>query len=366
MFSSIAEASVPALFPEDGSLGMKKWYFSPEVSELRNQQVQNIIDAFAQEGVEAVNFKFPYEYVQDIAMFDQRGKFVFQAPIIGDHRYTNSLTMGVANEEYGYVKILRVDEKHVKKQNLKTGRTLPLFLEGGGVITGRFDNGENYLIMRETRFLANLAWYKDTVNAKGSEQEAKQYFAKSLGIHPENLVVLPAKVGTKHLDLYIKSLPGGVLLIDDPSSALPTLEKLYRSTKSESILNRIEAQKKFQLGTAYAHLVAQMDLAYSSLKNKFKVIRVPGRFASLKVMKSYDGSYGGNYISHDTNYFNGVSAVKPDGSQFFIGNFSPNSPVLDEYWKDVLESVGIKRSQVHFPVRYAIGSGIDCLGAPTL
>lgn len=358
-------AAVP-LFPEDGSMGMKKWYFAPEVSELRNQEVQSIVEAFRKEGVKAINFSFDYEYIQDIAMFDQKGRFVFQAPIVEDFRYTNSLTSGVANEEYGYPKVLRVTEEHIKKQGIKQGRILPMFLEGGGVITGRFANGEDYLITTESRFQSNFSWYKDSRKPDASSQDAMEYFAKSLGIKVNNLFVLPAKIGTTHLDLYMKSLPGGVLLLDDPQQALKVLEQVYKQSKSKSILNRIQAQKDFEASTKYQYRVSKMKLAYEFLKERFTVIRVAGQFASLQDQRSYDGKITGTYLSEDTNYFNGVSAIKADGSQFFIGNFAPNSPSLDEYWKDVLESVGVKRSQIHFPVRYAFGAGIDCLGAPSL
>lgn len=359
---------VSPLYPEDGSMGMNKWYVSPDALMIKDHEFKRIENAFNKEGVEVVDFNFPYEYTQDISLFDQDGKFVHNYTALDDE-YLGGLTMGVAREHGRYIDLLVVGHGHLKKQAIPSGRTIALMLEGGGVITGQNAEGEDYLILRGDRFSSSVRHYREVLFPGSTEEEAKAYFAESLGIKAKNLIPLKRVMGA-HLDTYMKALPGGVILLNDPSKALGVLKELYKKSRSRTerkfIKLRIEAHERFNSGYKHKNLTKNYDKVEKILSRHLKVVRVAGIFYQTDWVRSWDGSKGNVYEREEVNFFNAVSAVKEDGSQFYIGNEAKDTPSLEAYWADTLVPYGFPKSQIHFPGIYNPGNGIDCFGTPSL
>jgi hypothetical protein len=349
------------LYPEDGSMPMNFWYYSGGTTgpRMAPETIKEIEAAFRSEGVEPVVFK-NYAWMQDILFFNQRGDFVSLANLPANEEYFDDVTMGIFESYGSWGDLTRISSEEFSSYEKNIDRLNLTFLEGGATITGKFSNGDDYLIAYQKR-LDNLSRaYRDIFNAEASEDEVKAYIAKELKIKVENLFFLDYKTGTQHLDLFMKALPNGVLLLDEPSASLEVAKK-YLPANSK-VLKNIEAY--FEPGR-YSYQKRRDQNAANRVKlqlaERFKIISVPGRFYQY-----YTNHYGVTTAQEVINFFNGVSGVNKSGESFYITNKAENAQGLERFWTEFLGELDFKKKNIHFPGEYSNGAGLDCMGSPSL
>lgn len=351
------------LFPEDGSIKFDYWYYSGGKSGPRINPVtiDAIEKSFHLEGITPVIIS-NYPWMQDILFFNQDGDFVEQPDLPIDPSYFLGLTTGVF-EDLGWsgelTRLSSNDFSQISQSNQRSIDKLKMaFLEGGATITGRFSNGENYLITTSKRFEGIKNSYQDLVNSSANDKEVKSFLAQELLIKEDNLILLDPRIGTTHLDLYIKALPNGVLLIDDQRTTLEITKKylendnlirknIIRYQETENLIHRRKSELK------------RLEIARKQLSQKFKVIPILGRFYEY-----YEAHGEILRIREKINFFNGVSGINPNGKSFYITNQASGALGLEKYWIEKLKIFGFAENNIHFPGEYSNGSGLDCMGSP--
>ena len=349
--NGVTSAGAQALFPEDGSQKIGTWYYS------YRHMPEGVIQAFEKEGARATRLKYPYFYLQDISVFDDQGAFLFQGPSVG---YGSDLTMGVYEKMGSYSETKRVSWTDITGIISNTGQLNLAFFEGGGLISGRFANGEAYVIMNYMRY-DHLKYAADFPVETQEELNAyHQALAKDLRVKPENLIVIrDPRFINQHLDLYIKALPNGVLLIDDPTQALNVLNTLQvQSPESQKAL---DLMKVFYTSDRFKdrrqRYEDHIQGVKESLQKYFKVVSVPARFFSVE-------AENGNFEDH-VNFLNSVSSINSENKNYFITNRSPLVPELEDFWAQKLKPFGFAAQNIHFVGSYSDGAGLDCYGVPS-
>jgi hypothetical protein len=345
------------LYPEDGSLPINKWFYSS--SRVKPQTLNKIESAMRREGIEPIVFD-KYEWMQDILFFNQSGQFVELANIPASDEYFPDVTMGVFESYGSFGELTKITAEEFSQFTSDQDYLVHTFLEGGATITGKLENGEDYIIFYEERFNAFSKFFRRGENINSTRVEIMNVIAKDLSIKVENLILLDSKSGSEHLDLYIKALPGGVLLIDDPESRVDWVRKAL--PKDSIVLKNIEA---YELGENYSwrknNYKKKIKHVTKQLKNKFKVIPVVGRY-----FEYYTNVNGVTTAQEKINFFNGISGINPDGKQFYITNRSLKASDLEEDWRRILGNFGFDKKNIHFPGEYSNGAGLDCMGSPSL
>lgn len=355
-------ASVQApLFPEDGSQRINSWFYSKyevEKSYSEPDSFEAVKRAFAKHAVKVVGVDKKFDWLQDILFFDQRGNhLVLKDPGHGESFY-GGLTGGVFSYEgpgYFDLKMFRAKDMPFKSVN-----SIPLkysLFEGGGLISGKFKNSEDYVIVTHDRFQSVKYFIESQLQREISFQEAKEIVAKDLKLFAKNLFVLPSKVSGRHLDLYIKALPGGVLLIDrDEDEKQDFLESLYTETKDQSLLSFLEYYR-----TKRDHFYNySLPIAVEFLSEHFEIHRLYGEFRNIERISGYAR------VAKNINFFNGVSGVDPYGRSFYITNRAEASKILQSQFSNALSAFGFEESNIHYVGHYYLGgAGIDCLGVPS-
>jgi len=341
------------LYPEDGSMKMTSWVYSggktgPRISDNEILAIEN---AFRSEGVEPIVLP-QYEWMQDMLFFDQNQNIVELALHSTGDGDDQDLTIGILNNEWGQNEVNFVEYealKHIAKGRIQLKN---VFLEGGQTITGKFENGDNYIIMYEQRFKGMLS----QLTRKQPDltmSQLKEIVGLELNIKADNIILLPAIIGSEHLDLYMKALPNGTILLDDPSARLSVINGLEGKFYDE--IRIFESKSDFSyLRERYNK---KIKIVKEILEEKFKVYPIAGRFFSYT---AYTSTF--SYRSELVNFFNGVSGHNEN--QFYITNHARGNSELERYWASNLEKFGFKVNHIHFVGNYSSGAGLDCMGSP--
>lgn len=346
------------LYPEDGSMRMKNWYYSGGNAgpKFNPKTITDIEDAFQSEGVIATQWP-AYPWMQDILFFDQEGNFVELPNIPPYEEYFSDVTLGIF-ESFGEFtgELTRLNANDFRQNPIKKVNGLSVtFLEGGATITGKFKDGSDYIILTESR-LENI---KRAYGSLKTTEETINVVASDLGIKKENIILISKKVGTEHLDLYMKALPGGVILLDDPHSRLETAKEWLVPLE---VINQVDA---YENGNVYLYkkktYKKKIKLVKEMLDKRFEVHLISGRY-----FQYYTNVNGVTYAKEHINFFNGVAGLNNNGEKFYITNKAPGAPELQNHWKSVLQRYGYKGHHVHFPGEYSNGSGLDCMGSPSI
>ncbi len=368
-------ASAMTLYPEDGSLRMTHWFYSKSTYFVPSE-LEKIRSALESEDVKPVELDFSAAYLQDVMLFDDKGRVLIQAPMPTEPE--NILT-GLTIAVFDFDRILtKIDVADTERMGLGSQKLDWTFVEGGGFISGKFSDGETYVLMTAAVIdrAKNFYEYLNKVNV--SEEAIKTLIASDLNIKAENIFILPL---SGHLDLEIMALPGGVLLLNDSSRVVQTLDYVLTNYSMSVAENEIiksirtiytEGQQRFDYqgqpmgeklfpdGLRPKRLEA-LDETMKILEKRFKVIRLAGRISQLT---TYSNS-SSLYITEDIDFFNGFTGKNASNETFVMTNESSGLPVLQMYWRDVLKTQGISSEHVHFVGRYTEGAGIDCAGAGT-
>lgn len=370
----LPEVPMPAghdsVFPEDGSRPMKAWYTS-----FRNGHPSMALrSALAAEGVEPRDIGFPYDWIQDISLFDSKGGLILQADMPAEILRELNLTMGVLNTEDGYPSLTALSEAEAVELKLPYRRMEWTFLEGGALITGALADGSPYAITTASPVEGARLLYERLKGVKISAQQAKDLVAGDLRVAPENLFIVNS---SGHLDLVITPLPGGVIILSDPSGTAGALRELLAAKPPAAETRRLEKMLELYLygwQPLYAQSSAPMgqrQYPYDSfelkilddmekiLGGRLKVIRAPGVFKDLS---AYANSKDSFYIADSINFFNGFTGSGSSGGVFQVTNGARGLPSLENYWRGLLAGRGAART--YFPGSYGSGAGLDCAGAP--
>lgn len=294
-------AEIFPISPEDGSIQIKKWYYCQNIEE---QISKSVFSTLRENGVEPIPLSPNYNcsYMQDLALFDERG---------------NALLMSkyLINQKQGKLEAVdttfwddapNTEPIHLTEDLFSGSREMKhTFAEGGGIISGKFSDGQTYAIINS----GNLK--NTSKNFDVSKQEAKELIAKDFAINPKNLFVAPMGY---HLDLYILALPNGTLLIE----------------------------KKSKFGNALENELSK--------DGRFNIQRVSGIFGKR------------------TNFFNGFVGKNNKGEVFVMTNRAKDSgknhlPELEKTWTEILVKNGIKKENIHFKGNFYGNAGVDCIGA---
>lgn len=364
LFTAISSAFAleSPLYPEDGSMPMNYWYYSGGIHPplFKPGTIDNIEKAFNDEDVRPVILS-KYSWIQDLLFFNQNGDFV-ELPSLGDNEnYFPDVTMGVF-DSYGWGggSLTRLSSEEFSLYDKSIDSLDSVFLEGGATITGKFSDGSNYIIMYQARFNAISLAYKELRNPRATDKEIFKAFASDLKVSKKNIILLPLKAGTEHLDLYMKALPGGVLLLDDPTLASKVANKYLKSNNSKKLFSINAYLKKDRYTSKKNHYLKKINIVKSVLEKRFTIEMVAGRFNEYSTNSN-------NYTGPQEliNFFNGVAGINKNGEKFYITNEAEGAVELEQYWSSILQKHGYKAKNTHYPGEYSNGSGLDCMGSPS-
>ena len=301
---SVAEQVYPVA-AEDGSTYIKKWYYC---QKIENNLDKKIFETLRANGVEPIAIKPTHgcSHLQDIALFDKKGNALLMSDELINARQKNlNAVKSTFWDDAPNTKPIHITEDTFPNFRKMTHT----FVEGGGLISGKFANGETYVIINQDNFK------NTTKNFELTKSQAKEKIAKDLGIKTNNLFVAPMGY---HLDLYVYPLPNGTLLMEK------------KENRKSKFADALETELKKD--------------------NRFKIIRVQGIFSTR------------------TNFFNGFSGKNNKGEIFVITNKAKDdntrhTPELENYWAKILIKHKIKRENIYFLGSYHSVAGIDCAGA---
>lgn len=359
--SQFCMASV-SLFPEDGSDKIRNWYYSEKEIPFfykENNSFQDVVDTFKKVGINPVNAKTG-SFFQDLAFFDKDGRLILQHFPVDYTRgseyekYFKGFTMEIfmppewPGGEYEVNLLIESDAKNLGIEHYQLEN---VFIEGGATISGRFKNGDDYVIVNHSTYLGLKAYFKDKFNGI-TENEMMSKIEEELSLKPGNFIYLKG-TSSIHLDTIMKALPNGVIMLDDPSKRVHILKELEKESLNPNIKDYLEYEQK----NTNSFKDNARKKAYLQLKDRFKVIQIPGVFTRYEKL---------GFMSRpmtDVNFFNGVSGFY-EGKHFFITNKSELVPELEVYWTRELTKLGIDEDYIFYPGVYRGNAGLDCFGSP--
>lgn len=357
MWALVAEAD-RALFPEDGSQPIELWYFNAKFlpHEIPATRQAEFFAAFARHGIELRDTQHFYRWTQDLLFFDQRGRMLIQKKPGNNLEFFKGLSTGVLEEEGSWFRFIHMNGDGWPHADVEQRKLRYALLEGGSTISGRNSKGQDYVILTQHRFEGMKAYLR-SLYPLDSERQLKKRLALDLAILPQNLYVLPSEAGSGHIDVYMKAMPGGVLLLDDPATNLAKLQSWYKETGDQALRGYIE----YYQNTNNDHESQRLIAARNYLEKYFEVIPLNARFRRIQ-------RAGGNqFVTTDVNFFNSLSGTDPEGRAFFITNAAESSPVFIEKLRVFLhDRFGILPDNVHAIGRAGDGSGINCFGSPSV
>lgn len=342
------------IFPEDGSLRAGRWWVSPDsASSLVPFDKLELL--LARYGIRLGISKFTYTYLQDVLLFDRAGHALLQSDMAhGDSSSLSSdlrdLTLGIYNGEER--RLTRYTKRDATLDGQPSRPLRGTLVEGGALITGRKTDGSTYAI-------TPVETLKRTQSFLGlSEAQARQAIADDFEISVQNLITLSPTAG--HLDLSIQAFPGGVVLVHDPRALGPFLREALRDPlalpaermKLEEMLAEAEAER-------HSHYQTLFDTNAESLRAAgLKVIRVAGRFSTSQPWLNTRRSF------ERVNFLNGTVLRGANDELLVLTNRAENLPSLERLWaKKLAEWTGLAEDNVHYLGSYALGAGLDCIGA---
>lgn len=352
-------ADSPGLFPEDGSMPISKWYYSGGKTgpKIPPSIISDIESAFLSEGIQPIVFPH-YEWMQDILFIDQNGDFLELASFATIGRYFDDLTLGVFEDEGWSSKINKLREIEFSPflQDNEIKKLNHTFLEGGATISGKFASGENYLITYQERFDRLILAGKER-NKTLNDEQIMSLILEELNLKASNLFLIPQTAGSEHLDLFMKAMPNGVLIIDDPFARGEILTSLLESTQNNEYQKMLNFEIDPNLVYKRNTYLKKIRIVNEILKDRFKIISFSGRF-----FQNEPTSIGSIYTRELVNFFNSVSGSNQSNS-YFVTNKAHKAPELEAIWSEFLkENFAIEAQHIHFVGEYSGGSGLDCMG----
>lgn len=378
-----ADAEPDPVHPEDGSAPMGAWYYSARHAG-RAADWSALKDVLAEEGVALKDIGFGYDYIQDVALFTARGTLLLQAPMPEDEDILVGLTMGVLDTEDGFARVRRMDADDAKRAGVPHREMEWTFLEGGEMITGRLADGSGYAVLSQSVISRTRLYYAHREGRELPEGGAEALIARDLGIPPEN--VFPVRA-SGHVDLVLTALPGGTVLIHDPSKVVPALDRMLAGELPPGERYRLEGirtlytdgyQPRYSrsappdiagkpmgspLFPVRDHERKILDAMADELKGRLNVVRAAGAFKELEDYANA-GPDSNKYVGDRINFFNGFVGANAQSSPFIVTNKGRGLSALEDHWRDIVSKHGVARDRVHFLGSYSMGAGLDCAGAP--
>lgn len=329
LFGASLEAR--SLFPEDASHVVKAWYFSSENRHYKNKTVWTQLEMISKKhNFELINIGPSYEWSQDSLLFDEQGSFLITPPI-EDSSFLDGISLGISRswEEDPDRIPFRITQEFPFR--FHSYRQLNLaFVEGGNLISGRFVNGEPYVIVEERVVSRAQKYIKAMKGIVISYKEAREAIAEELGVQPSRLYEIRSN---KHLDLLMMPLPGGIILLHDPNKVPFVLESVAKLNSSPI--------------DPYSFANDQLNAIENQLSDDFKIVRVAGAFEDLQI-----------------NFFNGFQGRDEKGNYWQVTNSAKGLKNLEEYWEATVKAhLPNENVSLYFPGIYSYGAGIDCSGA---
>tara|TARA_Y100000780_G_scaffold232594_1_gene268393 strand:- start:63159 stop:64301 length:1143 start_codon:yes stop_codon:yes gene_type:complete len=355
-----------SLFPEDGSQAIGKWYYSEK--EIRylyedDKEWEGVLNAFESEGIQPINSRMG-SFFQDLAFFDTEGRLILQhfpKRQSGDAYEYREYFGGFTQEVYmpwdwdHEEEVNLLTKESSKKLGLESIQLKYAFIEGGATITGKFKNGDDYLLINESSLISIHKYYKDKISEDITKEEVLRLLEQDFSLRPGNFIVLNG-TSSHHLDTFIKALPGGRILVDSPDIKISLLKDLMSKTNNPEIGKYLKGEQELINQDHYDYKVIRR--AKKQLDERFEVIDVAGVFSRVTPINGHDQRVT------DVNFFNGVSGSNESGG-YFITNKAKVAPELEKAWKEQLKSKGVPFDRYHFVGRYKGAAGLDCMGSPS-
>ncbi|WP_428897969.1 hypothetical protein Dip518_000156 [Parelusimicrobium proximum] len=378
--------------PEDGSIPLSKWFYS--AGRVNDEQISQILKGT---GVTPVSINIE-GFAQDVMLFDSKGEFMVQTPppiVKGMLDVTGEVFTDNDSPYLGDMELAHIDKNAAKAISPNPREMNYTFIEGGALITGRFEPSDpfsTYALVGSSAIynLVNIYnWRKENKtnapetaaeefylehhrinkNNPFTQEEIKNMIASDLGIinkdgSPNGSHIIFVK-SDKHLDLLAFPLPGGKILLNDSEKAR---DILYPFMPEETKL-------AIPIYTAPEIALKKSLEAFNaaSKKYKFTIIPVAGNFATVGEKHRF------NKGPLHVNFLNAVNIKTRSGRHIVLTNRARIQHVkdgkkqpevrltkLEEYWRHILlKHGGIEAGDVHFigAFYYGNGAGIDCAGA---
>ena len=355
-----------SLFPEDGSQAIGKWYYSEK--EIRylyedDKEWEGVLNAFESEGIQPINTRMG-SFFQDLAFFDKEGRLTLQhfpKRQSGDAHEYREYFGGFTQEVYmpwdwdHEEEVNLLTKESSKKLGLESIQLKYAFIEGGATITGKFKNGDDYLLINESSLISIHKYYKDKISEDITKEEVLRLLEQDFSLRPGNFIVLNG-TSSHHLDTFIKALPEGRILVDSPDIKISLLKDLMSKTNNPEIGKYLKGEQELINQDHYDYKVIRR--AKKQLDERFEVIDVAGVFSRVTPINGHDQRVT------DVNFFNGVSGSNESGG-YFITNKAKVAPELEKAWKEQLKSKGVPFDRYHFVGKYKGAAGLDCMGSPS-
>lgn len=374
LFGAALAHAVP-LSPEDASMRIRKWFYSDQNLHYKFGQGWPQIEAIAREhDLELVKLADEYEWAQDILLFDLKGRFVETASYpdsrFFDASFFQGLSRGIYDEESG--------SRRADSSKFRSSRALKFsYPEGGALISGFFANGDAY-ILTDTSLLARAhKFLEHKENRVFGLEEVKLRVAEDFHVKPEHLYALQI---SGHLDLQMLALPGGKILLNDPRLNASVAKRLLveadgpEKARLEGIVDiYTKGWTRYYSDRAPEHLrgkpmqakrlpydehdIKLLNEIEAQLSKDFEVLRVAGEFHEMDPEVDFSPR-------ENINFFNAFHGRDSKGRYFQLSNSSRGLPLLEKYWKDLIQKeIGETSAAVYFPGLYSGGAGLDCSGA---
>lgn len=184
-------------------------------------------------------------------------------------------------------------------------RHVKTYVQGGNCFLGKKPDGETFALVGQD------ALKKKRYGPRPYEVEKtdidKNRLAEELGLHPDNVYVLPQP--EYHLDMAIRPLKYPYVLVDSPQKTI----ELTTSKKLKAYL--LKLQEKLKGYTEEENYTSPELIAERLEEMGFKPIFVPGTIGMCR---------------EETNFMNAIVHQKPDGSLVYITNHSKGDK---KFWK---------------------------------
>lgn len=219
---------------------------------------------------------------------------------------------------------------HEGKAAMATAQGRPLrrsltYLEGGNVLAGTRPDGSPYALVGADSVVTSRLVLEQDLGRLPSDDEVKLAIAKDLGLTPQQLVVIE-QPGTFHLDMALRPLGPGQLVLNDAKAAYATqaarLRAEHRAKKptGDAAVQDWEKQGRLlERNLAELAKVADRDAAMEAKAERelrqagFTVSRAAGRY-----LNPADGGQTDAY-----NFLNGEVAQGKDGRPFMVTQGGP-------------------------------------------